>query len=159
MISNSLIKMLCGQDFLRFALKEELHQLLIGLFGEHILPAIKFEYQRVLHHVDLVKKLREDGGVGEHACMDKMLRGVWLRLRDHLSSVELSLSMLQLTPEYAEHFYALYVDQHQGTKFTGDLIKMLLLTVPFFLCSLITPEAVSSCLQSRHCCVKMYTAV
>ena len=158
MISNSLIKMLCGQDFLRFALKEELHQLLIGLFGEHILPAIKFEYQRVLRQEDLVKKWREDWGMGKHACTDKMLRGVWLCLSDCLLSVESSLSMLQLTPKYAEHFYTMYVDQHQGTKLTGNQIKMLLLTVPVFLCNLITPE-VSSCLQSRHCCVKMYTAV
>ena len=39
-----------------------------------------------------------------------MLAGVWARLRDRLSAVDSSSSMVEVTVDYAAHFYDMYVD-------------------------------------------------
>ena len=42
-------------DAILSALKEELHQLLLGQYGEHLLPATMYETEKVLRNPDTVK--------------------------------------------------------------------------------------------------------
>jgi hypothetical protein len=38
--------------------------------------------------------------------------------------------MLEVTPDYAAHFFDMYVKNHDGKHMTGDRIKILLLNLP-----------------------------
>jgi hypothetical protein len=69
-----------------------------------------------------------------------MLRKVWIRLRDRLSSLDSSTSLLEVTSEYAAHLNDMYVDGHTGKHLTGDRICILLLNLPFLFRDLIAPE-------------------
>ena len=70
----------------------------------------------------------------------KMLRGVWKRLRDRLASVDSSTSTIEITNDYAAHFYDMYINNHDGKHMTGDRMKILLLNLPFLLRDLVAPE-------------------
>jgi hypothetical protein len=70
----------------------------------------------------------------------KMLRGVWKRLRDRLASVDSSTSTIEITNDYAAHFYNMYINNHEGKHMTGDRMKILLLSLPFLLRDLVAPE-------------------
>ena len=48
--------------------------------------------------------------------------------------------MVQITEDYAAHFYYMYINKHKGKHLTGDQIRILLLTLPFVLLDLIAPE-------------------
>ena len=48
--------------------------------------------------------------------------------------------MIQITEDYAAHFYDMYINKHEGKHLTGDRIRILLLTLPFVLRDLIAPE-------------------
>ncbi len=48
--------------------------------------------------------------------------------------------MVQITEDYAAHFYDMYINKHEGKHRTGDQIQILLLTLPFVLQDLIAPE-------------------
>jgi hypothetical protein len=54
--------------------REELHQFLIGLYGEYILPASLHMYNQVLRAPELYKS------PDRPLVSDAMLRGVWTRL-------------------------------------------------------------------------------
>ena len=43
-------------DIFKCVPKEELHQFLLGLFGDHIVPSTMYEYTMALRRRDLVKK-------------------------------------------------------------------------------------------------------
>jgi hypothetical protein len=58
-----------------------------------------------------------------------MMADIWARLRDRLASIESSTSMLEVTPDYAAHFFDMYVKNHDGKHMTGDQIKILLLNL------------------------------
>ncbi len=45
---------------------------------------------------------------------------VWDRLRDCLASIDASTSMIEVTSDYAGHFYNMYVKNHDGKHMTGD---------------------------------------
>ena len=49
-------------------------------------------------------------------------------------------SMITLSNEYSTHFHDIYVDGKENAKMTGDRMKMLMLTLPFMVRDLITPE-------------------
>lgn len=121
-------------DFISSCPREELHQFLIGLYGEHIIPATFYELTQVLRAPEL------DLSGSSYLVTDQMLANVWARLRDRLASLDSSYSMVTLTKEYAAHFYDMYINQHEGKHLTGDRIKHLLLNLPFLLRDLITPE-------------------
>ncbi len=70
----------------------------------------------------------------------KMLKQVWKRLRDRLASLDSSKSTIEVTDDYAAHFYDMYIRQHDGKHMTGDRMKILLLNMPFLLRDLIAPE-------------------
>ena len=71
---------------------------------------------------------------------DKMLENVWKRLRDRLASVRSSTGMVEISTDYAAHFFDMYVQNHDGKHMTGDRIKIPLLHLPFLLHDLIIPE-------------------
>jgi hypothetical protein len=126
-------------DAILSAPKEELHQILIGLYGDHVLPATKHEIEKVLRGPDTIKgfdKKKEP----QYIISKKMLRGVWKRLRDRLASVNSSTSTIEITNDYAAHFYDMYINQHDGKHMTGDRMKILLLNLPFLLRDLVAPE-------------------
>jgi hypothetical protein len=79
-------------------------------------------------------------GVHKYLVTNAMLEDVWVRLRDRLSSLDSSTSLLQVTSEYAAHFYDMYVEGHTGKHLTGDRIRILLLNLPFLFRDLIAPE-------------------
>ena len=46
-------------DIFKCVPKEELHQFLLGLFGDHIVPSTIYEYTMALRRPDLVKKTNQ----------------------------------------------------------------------------------------------------
>ena len=50
--------------------------------------------------------------------------------------------MVEVTKDYATHFFDMYVDKHEGKHLSGDRVRILLLTLPFLLRDLIAPEVV-----------------
>ena len=60
-------------------------------------------------------------------------------MRDRLASVDSSTSTIEITNDYAAHFYDMYINKHDGkhTSMTGDRMKILLLNLPFLLRDLV----------------------
>ena len=50
------------------------------------------------------------------------------------------LVMITLSTAYAAHFHDMFIDGKDNAKRTGDRMKMLMLTLPFMVRDLITPE-------------------
>ena len=72
----------------------------LGLFGDHIVQAVL--YTQILPHPDLSSK-------GKPLITKARLETVWTRLADRLSTVVSDMSMITISPEYAGHFYDLYI--------------------------------------------------
>ncbi len=58
----------------------------------------------------------------------------WTRRQDS------STSLVEVTSDYAAHFYDMYVEGHTGKHLTGDRIRILLLNLSFVFRDLIAPE-------------------
>jgi len=119
--------------------KEDLHQLFIGLYGEHIIPASFYRYTQVLRRDDLVLGTTNKGNP-RYLVSSKMLGGVWIKLRNRLASIHSDTSMIEISSDYASHFYDMFVEGHDGKHLTGDRMKILMLTLPFVLRDLISEE-------------------
>jgi hypothetical protein len=119
--------------------REELHQFLLGVMGDYIIPGTVYEYEKVLRHPSLVTS-KPGAKIPTYVISNERLAAVWTRLRDRLASVNSSTSMVQITEDYAAHFYDMYINKHEGKHLTGDRIRILLLTLPFVLRDLIAPE-------------------
>ena len=78
--------------------KDELHQWFIGLFGEHIIPAIVHRYTKVLQRPDLVT-VDKDGNSHPLLSNEAVAR-VFKRLADRLQGVVSDTSTITITPEY-----------------------------------------------------------
>ena len=128
-------------DHIASAPKEELHQFLIGLYGEHILPATLHEFERLLRN-DMYSMGVDANGNQKYLITKSMMANIWARLRDRLASIDSSTSMIEVTSDYAAHFFDMYVKNHDGKHMTGDRIKILLLNLPFMLRDLILPEVI-----------------
>ena len=113
--------------------KDELHQWYLGLFGEHIIPAIFYRYEQALLDAD-----------GNEILSRASMEAIWQRLADRLQTVVADTSMLTLTPEYAAHFHDIYVKKKENATYTGDRMKMLMLALPFMVRDLIAPEVIIS---------------
>ena len=135
-------------DHVACAPKEELHQFLIGLYGEHMLPATLHEYERTLRD-DKYSTGVDCNGNQKYIITKAMMVQIWARLRDRLASIDGSTSMIEVTSDYAAHFYDMYVKNHDGKHMTGDRIKILLLNLPFMLQDLILPEVMCTPLTFR----------
>ena len=118
--------------------REEFHQFLIGVFREYDIPSCLHSYMQVLRDPALYR------GPGRPVVSDAMLRGVWTRLRDRLSSLDSSSTMVEVISADATLFIDMYVDKHTGKHMTGDRFRILLLTLPFLLRDLIAPEVCST---------------
>ena len=126
-------------DFILSAPKEELHQFFIGLYGDHLLPATMHEIEKLLRGPDTIKGFNKNNEP-QYIISKKMLKRVWKRLRDRLASVDSSTSTVEITNDYAAHFYDMYINKHDGKHMTGDRMKILLLNLPFLLRDLVAPE-------------------
>ena len=121
-----------AQDFevILSAPKEELHQFFIGLYGDHLLPATMYEIEKVLRGPYSVKGY--DKNKAPLYIISKIqLKRVWKRLRNRLASVDSSTSTIEITNDYAAHFYDMYINEHDGKHMMGDSMKTLLLNLPF----------------------------
>ena len=130
-------------DTLQAAPKEELHQMLIGFYGEHVVPATFYEIKETLRRPDLVLSRTRDGAVSRYAVPDEMLKGAFVRLRDRLTACGSSDLMIQVSPEYGSHFLAMYTEP-DVKHLTGERVKLLMLSLPFLLRDLIKPEVRSA---------------
>ena len=83
--------------------KEELHQFLIGLYGDHLLPATMYEIEKTLRGPDTIKGYDKNGSQ-MYIISKKMLKEVWKRLRDRIASLDSSTSTVEVTNDYAAHF-------------------------------------------------------
>ena len=98
-------------NFLAAMPREELHQFLIGLYGEYIIPSAFHSIQSVLRKPEFNLSTNAKG-VHKYLVTNSMLEDVWVRLRDRLSSLDSSTSLVEVTPDYAAHFYDMYVEGH-----------------------------------------------
>ena len=105
-----------------------------GPFSDHIVPAILYQYTQVLRRPDLLSSK------GKPLITKARLETVWTRLADRLSTVVADTSMITISPEYAGHFYDLYIQGKENAKLTGDSMMLLMLTLPFMVSDLIAPE-------------------
>ena len=106
----------------------------LGLFGDSIVPNILYRYTQVLRRLDLLSSK------GKPLITKARLETVCTLLADRLSPVVTNTSMITITPEYAGHFYDRYINGKENAKLTGDLMKMLILTLPSMVRDLIAPE-------------------
>ena len=51
-----------------------------------------------------------------------------------------STSTIEITNDYAAHFYDMYINEHDGKHITSDSMKTLLLNLPFLLQDRVAPE-------------------
>ena len=102
------------------------------MYGDYVIPSTLYEIEQVLRRPDLV--LSKPGAkVPRYLVSNEMLAGVWARLRDRLSALDSSSSMVEVTKDYATHFCDMYVDKHEGKHLSGERVRILLLTLPFLL--------------------------
>ena len=130
-------------DLLQSCPSEELHQFLIGVYGDYVIPSTLYEVEQILRRPNLV--LSKPGSTtARHLVSNEMMAGVWARLRDRLSALDSSSSMVEVTLDYAAHFYDMYIEKHRGKHLSGERVRILLLTLPFLLRDLIAPEVKST---------------
>ncbi len=118
--------------------KDELHQWLLGLYGEHIIPAMVHHYTQVLQCPDLI--WHDRNGVAHPIMSNESVARVFRRLADRLQGIVADTSMMTIWPEYAAHFMEVYVKKTENSKFTGDRVRFLMLTLQFLVRDLIAPE-------------------
>ena len=126
-------------DVILSAPKEELHQLLLGLYGEHLLPATMYEIEKTLRNPNTIRGV-DKNGAPIYIISKQRVKTVFARLRNRLSSLDSSTSTIEVSSDYASHFYDMYIKQHDGKHMTGDRMKILLLNLPFLLRDLLRPE-------------------
>ena len=108
----------------------------LGLFGDHIVPAVLYRYTQVLRRPDLINRQ------GKPLVTTARIEAVWKRLADRLATVVVDTSMITMSTAFASHFHDIYIDGKENAKMTGDRMKMLMLTLPFLVRDLIAPEVI-----------------
>ena len=108
----------------------------LGLFGDHIVPAVLYRYTQVLRRPDLINRQ------GKPLVTTARIEAVWKRLADRLATVVADTSMITMSTAYASHFHDISIDGKENAKMTGDRMKMLMLTLPFLVRDLIAPEVI-----------------
>lgn len=137
---NAFFK-LHNHNFLSCLPREELHQFLIGTYGEYVIPSSIHVIKSELRKPEFIlRQASGANGITRHLVSNQMLKGVWERLRDRLSAIDSSTSMVEVTVDYAAHFHDMYVEGHTGKHLSGDRIRILLLNLPFLFRDLIAPE-------------------
>ena len=77
---------------------------------------------------------------GKPLIKNARLKAVWTRLANRLATVVADTSMVTISPQYATHFYDMYINGKENAKLTGDRMKILMLSLPFMVRDLIQPE-------------------
>ena len=119
----------------------------LGLFGDHIVPAILYCYTSELTRPDLINAKSKP--LIAKAC----LKAVWTRLANRLATVVANTSIVTITPQYATHFYDMYINGKENAKLTGDRMKILMLSLPFMVRDLIAPEVTWDISTYTHICM------
>ena len=119
----------------------------LGLFRDHIVPAVLYRYTQVLRRPDTVTSK------GKPLVTNARLEAVWKRLSDRFATVVADTSIITLTTAYAAHFHDICIDGKENAKMTGDRMKMLMFTLPFMVRDLIAPEVHSSLQYLQVCTV------
>jgi hypothetical protein len=112
------------------------HQLLIGLYCKHLLPATMYVIEKNLRNPN-TNKGYDKNGAQIKTISQQSLMTVFSRLRNRL---DCSTSTIDVTTEYASHFYDVYIRQHDGKHMTVDRMKILRLNLQFLLRDLLRPE-------------------
>jgi hypothetical protein len=76
----------------------------LGLFGDHIVPAVLYRYTQVLRRPDLINSK------GKALVTAARLGAVWKRLSERFKTVVADTSMITLSTDYSIHFHNLYID-------------------------------------------------
>jgi hypothetical protein len=121
----------------------------LGLFGDHIVPAVLHRYTQVLRRPDLVNSN------GKPLVTTARLGDVWKRLSLRFKTVVADTSMITLSNDYSNNFHDLFIEGNENAKMTGDRMKMLMLTLLFVVGDLIAPEV----LQYAHVLVYISTSM
>ena len=108
----------------------------LGLFGDHIVPAVLHWNTQVLLRADLINSK------GKPLVTTGRIEAVWKRLAGRLETVVADTLMITLSTEYTAHFHHIYINDKENAKMTGDRMKMLMLTLPFLVRDLIAPEVI-----------------
>ena len=98
-----------------------------------------YEIEKVLRNPDTVKGY-DKNGAPIYIISKQRLKNVFASLRNRLSSIDSSTSTIEISTEYASHFYDMYIKQHDGKHMTGDRMKILMLNLPFVMRDLLLPE-------------------
>ena len=106
----------------------------LGLFGDHIVQAILYRYTQELRRPDLVD------AKGKPLIKNACLKAVWSRLANRMATVMADTSMVTISPQYATHFFDMYINGKENAKLTGDRMKILMLSLPFMVRDLIASE-------------------
>jgi hypothetical protein len=127
----------------------------LGLYGDHIVPAVLPRYTQVLLRHNFINSK------GKPLVTTARLGSVWKRLSSCFKTVVADTSMITLSNEYSIHFHDLYIDGKENAKMTGDRMKMLMLTLPFMVRDLNAPEVlkymhVLVCTMLTLVCTGMY---
>ena len=77
---------------------------------------------------------------GKPLIKNARLKAVWSRLANWMATVVADTSMVTISPQYATHFYDMYINGKDYAKLTGDRMKNLMLSLPFMVRDLIAPE-------------------
>ncbi len=80
-------------EFVLSALKEELHQFLIGLYSNHLLPATMYKIKKALLGPETIRGY-DRNRAAMYIISKKMMEQVWKRLLDCLASLDSSTQVL-----------------------------------------------------------------
>lgn len=114
--------------------KDELHQWLLGVLGDHIIPAIVFKYDSLLRREDLRKQNHQP------YFSDANVKDVWKRLTNRLENLKADQSMVTVTPKFTASIMDLYVNNNNKIRLTGDRMRILQLVIVHIFRDLIKPE-------------------
>ncbi len=106
----------------------------LGLFCDHTIPAVLYQYTQVLLHLDLVNSK------GKPLVTTARIEAVWKLLSARFTTVMADTYMITMPTAYTAHFHNIYIDGKEHAKMTGDQMKMLMLTLPFMVNDLTDPE-------------------
>ena len=84
----------------------------LGLFGDHIVPAVLYRYTQVLRRPDLLSSK------GKPLVTTARLEAVWKRLADRLATVVADTSMITMSTAYTSHFSDIYI---RGIQQAGNI--------------------------------------
>ena len=91
--------------------KDELHQWFIGLYREHIIPAIVHCYTSGLQRPDLI--WLDNNNVKHPIISNQAVARVFWRLADRLHCVVSDTSMMTISPDCVAHFLEVYVKKRK----------------------------------------------